>query len=111
MVILISNRVVHVSEFVVGVWDGDECEISRPEIVPQSAPVCAERTGRLTCLSMNSLVSFSMCSSYRLVVMFIKPILDRPKSVSLMCPIDVMSKLKTGNKHSECNNCRMWSHA
>jgi len=48
---------------------------------------------------MNSLVSFSMCSSYRFVVMFIKPILDKPKSVSLMCPIDVMSRLRTGNKH------------
>ncbi len=33
MVIQIGHRVVHVSEFVVGVWDGlDECEISQPEI-------------------------------------------------------------------------------
>ncbi len=39
MVIQIGYRVVHVSECVVGVWDGlDECEISRPEILSQSAP-------------------------------------------------------------------------
>ncbi len=30
-----------VSKFVVGVWDGlDACEISRPEILSQSAPDC-----------------------------------------------------------------------
>ncbi len=30
-----------VSKFVVGLWDGlDACEISRPEILSQSAPVC-----------------------------------------------------------------------
>ncbi len=30
-----------VSKFVVGVWEGlDACEISRPEILSQSAPVC-----------------------------------------------------------------------
>lgn len=46
-----------------------------------------------TCLSRNSRASFSMCPSYRLVVKLIKPILDRPKSVSLMCPIDVISRL------------------
>ena len=43
---------------------------------------------------MNSLVSFSMCPSYRLVVRFIRPILDRPKSVSLMWPIDVINRLE-----------------
>lgn len=47
-----------------------------------------------TCLSMNSLVSFSMCPSYRLVVMFIRPIFESPKSVSLMCPMDVINKLQ-----------------
>lgn len=47
-----------------------------------------------TCLSRNSLVSFSMCPSYRFVVKLIKPILERPKSVSLMCPIDVMRRLQ-----------------
>ncbi len=34
-----ANMVVHVSEFAVGVWDGDgldECETSRPEIFSQS---------------------------------------------------------------------------
>ncbi len=31
-----KNRVVHVSEFVMGVWDGlKQCEISRPEILSQ----------------------------------------------------------------------------
>lgn len=43
---------------------------------------------------MNSLVSFSMCPSYRLVVMFIRPIFESPKSVSLMCPMDVINKLQ-----------------
>lgn len=47
-----------------------------------------------TCLSMNSLVSFSICPSYRLVVMFIRPIFERPKSVSLMCPMEVINKLQ-----------------
>lgn len=37
-----------------------------------------------TCLSTNSRVSFSMWPSYRLVAMLMSPILDRPKSVSLM---------------------------
>ena len=45
-------------------------------------------------MSMNSLVSFSMCPSYRLVVRFIRPILDRPKSVSLMWPMDVINRLE-----------------
>ncbi len=32
-----------VSKFVVGVWDGlDACEISRPEILSQSTPVCGD---------------------------------------------------------------------
>ncbi|TNN34428.1 hypothetical protein EYF80_055409 [Liparis tanakae] len=54
------------------------------------------RSGRrdFTCLSMNSLVSFSTWPSYRLVVMFIRPIFDRPKSVSLMWPMDVISRLE-----------------
>lgn len=43
---------------------------------------------------MNSLVSFSMCPSYRLVVMFMRPIFESPKSVSLMCPMDVINKLQ-----------------
>lgn len=47
-----------------------------------------------TCLSMNSLVSFSMCPSYKLVVMFIRPIFESPKSVSLMCPMEVINKLQ-----------------
>lgn len=47
----------------------------------------------VTCLSRNSLVSFSMCPSYRFVVKLIRPIFERPKSVSLMCPIDVMRRL------------------
>ncbi len=39
--------VVHVSEFVVGVWDGlDECEISQPEILSQSAPAFHFETWR-----------------------------------------------------------------
>ncbi len=34
-----ANSVVHASEFVVGEWDGlDDCEISQPEILSQSAP-------------------------------------------------------------------------
>lgn len=48
---------------------------------------------------MNSLVSFSMCPSYKLVVMFIRPIFDSPKSVSLMCPMEVINKLQ--KKESE----------
>lgn len=55
----------------------------------------------LTCLSTNSLVSFSMWPSYRLVVMFIRPILERPKSVSLMWPIDVINKL-LGERRRQC---------
>lgn len=35
-----------------------------------------------------------MCPSYRLVVMFMSPIFDRPKSVSLMCPKEVINKLE-----------------
>lgn len=35
-----------------------------------------------------------MCPSYRFVVKLIKPIFDRPKSVSLMCPMDVMRRLQ-----------------
>lgn len=46
-----------------------------------------------TCLSRNSRASFSMWPSYRLVVKLINPILDRPKSVSLMCPIEVIRRL------------------
>lgn len=46
-----------------------------------------------TCLSRNSLASFSMCPSYRLVVRLIRPIFDKPKSVSLMCPMEVISRL------------------
>ena len=34
-----------------------------------------------------------MCPSYRLVVMFIRPTLDSPKSVSLMWPMEVTSRL------------------
>lgn len=47
-----------------------------------------------TCLSRNSRASFSMWPSYRLVVRLISPILERPKSVSLMCPMEVMSRLQ-----------------
>ena len=36
-----------------------------------------------------------MCPSYKLVVRLISPILDRPKSVSLMCPIEVIKRLGT----------------
>lgn len=46
-----------------------------------------------TCLSTNSRASFSMWPSYRLVAMLMRPILDRPKSVSLMWPREVMSRL------------------
>ena len=45
-------------------------------------------------MSTNSLVSFSMWPSYRLVVMFMRPIFDRPKSVSLMWPMEVINKLE-----------------
>lgn len=48
-----------------------------------------------TCLSKNSRVSFSMCPSYKLVVRLIRPILERPKSVSLMWPIEVIRRLRT----------------
>lgn len=51
-----------------------------------------------TCLSRNSLASFSMWPSYRLVVRLIRPIFDKPKSVSLMWPIDVIRRL--GNETS-----------
>jgi hypothetical protein len=41
-----------------------------------------------------------MCPSYRLVVRLIRPILDRPKSVSLMWPIEVIRRLvETGTTH------------
>lgn len=46
-----------------------------------------------TCLSRNSLASFSMWPSYKLVVRLIRPIFDKPKSVSLMCPMEVISRL------------------
>ncbi len=40
-----------VSKFVVGVWDGlDECEISRPEIMSQSAPVTIYIMLRTSCV-------------------------------------------------------------
>lgn len=48
-----------------------------------------------TCLSRNSRASFSMWPSYRLVVRLISPILERPKSVSLMCPMEVIRRLQT----------------
>lgn len=34
-----------------------------------------------------------MWPSYKLVVRLISPILDKPKSVSLMCPMEVISRL------------------
>lgn len=40
-----------------------------------------------------------MWSSYRLVAMLMRPILDRPKSVSLMWPREVMSRLWTRPGH------------
>lgn len=54
----------------------------------------------LTCLSRNSRASFSMWPSYKFVVRLIRPILERPKSVSLMCPMDVISRL--GNQRNKC---------
>lgn len=47
-----------------------------------------------TCLSKNSRVSFSMCPSYKFVVRLIRPIFERPKSVSLMWPIEVIRRLR-----------------
>lgn len=47
----------------------------------------------LTCLSRNSRASFSMWPSYKFVVRLMRPILERPKSVSLMCPMDVIRRL------------------
>lgn len=41
-----------------------------------------------------------MCPSYRLVVRLIRPILDRPKSVSLMWPIEVMRRLRRGSRRT-----------
>ncbi len=39
MMMAIQKILSVVSKFVVGVWDGlDACEISRPEILSQSAP-------------------------------------------------------------------------
>ncbi len=57
-----ANRVVHVSEFDVDVWDGlDECEISRPEILSQFAPDLAIVLNCNTCFGMlnNGQVWFS----------------------------------------------------
>lgn len=55
-------------------------------------------------MSRNSLVSFSICPSYKLVVMFIRPIFDSPKSVSLMCPKEVINKLQNdGNINISAN--------
>lgn len=51
-----------------------------------------------TCLSTNSRVSFSMCPSYKFVVRLMRPIFDRPKSVSLMWPIEVMRRLGEKSK-------------
>ena len=53
-----------------------------------------------TCLSRNSLASFSMWPSYRLVVRLIRPIFDKPKSVSLMCPMEVISRLLLQSENS-----------
>ena len=39
-----------------------------------------------------------MWPSYRLVVMFMRPILDRPKSVSLMWPMEVINKLERNSR-------------
>ena len=39
-----------------------------------------------------------MWPSYRLVVRLIRPILERPKSVSLMCPMEVISRLRRGRE-------------
>lgn len=39
-----------------------------------------------------------MCSSYKFVVRLMRPILDRPKSVSLMWPIEVMRRLYNKSK-------------
>lgn len=41
-----------------------------------------------------------MCPSYKLVVRLIRPILDRPKSVSLMWPIEVIRRLRTDTAES-----------
>lgn len=54
---------------------------------------------------MNSLVSFSMCPSYKLVVMFIRPIFDSPKSVNLMCPMEVISKLQGEKTDTHTHAC------
>lgn len=51
-----------------------------------------------TCLSRNSRASFSMWPSYKLVVRLIRPILESPKSVSLMCPMDVIRRLLKSQK-------------
>lgn len=61
-----------------------------PELPPNGFGVVC-----LTCLSKNSRVSFSMCPSYKLVVRLMRPILERPKSVSLMWPIAVIRRLTT----------------
>lgn len=39
-----------------------------------------------------------MCPSYKFVVRLMRPILDRPKSVSLMWPIEVMRRLNEKSK-------------
>ncbi len=49
MMMAIQNILLSVvSKFVVGVCDGlDACEISRPEILSQSAPVCGNNDGNI----------------------------------------------------------------
>lgn len=39
-----------------------------------------------------------MCPSYKFVVRLMRPIFDRPKSVSLMWPIEVMRRLYNKSK-------------
>lgn len=41
-----------------------------------------------------------MCPSYKLVVRLIRPILDRPKSVSLMWPIEVIRRLSRNSRRT-----------
>lgn len=61
-----------------------------------------------TCLSKNSRVSFSICPSYKFVVKLIRPIFDRPKSVSLMCPIEVIRRLR--REMGKVNPCKLHIH-
>lgn len=70
-----------------------------PELFKSGRVEPRKENRRRTCLSRNSLVSFSMCPSYRFVVKLIKPILERPKSVSLMCPKEVMRRLRRESDH------------